>query len=266
MSSKFKVQSSKLEESAGSAAPAGGRPDFEPGTLNFELDVRDVRKSFRGPAGGAVEVLRGATLALKAGEAVAVVGASGAGKSTLLHVLCGLEAADSGGVSLGGFDIARAPEEDLARWRGREVGFVFQFPHLLADLSAEENVALPLLVARARWREARREAARMLDAVGLSGRAAHRPGELSGGEQQRVAVARALVRRPRLVLADEPTGNLDARHAAEVGTLLLTLCRARAACLVVATHNEQLARTCDRRLVLHDGRLHGEDPATQTQA
>jgi lipoprotein-releasing system ATP-binding protein len=127
-------------------------------------------------------------------------------------------------------------------------------------------VALPLLVARAPWREARREAARMLDAVGLSGRAAHRPGELSGGEQQRVAVARALVRRPRLVLADEPTGNLDARNAADVGALLLTLCRDVGACLVIATHNEQLARTCDRRLVLRDGLLHDEDPAAKTQA
>jgi len=266
MSSKFKVQSWKLEEPPGREGAAGGRPDFELGTLNFELLVSDVRKSFRDPAGGALEVLRGATLALRAGESLAVVGASGAGKSTLLHVLCGLEAADSGGLSLGGFDISRATEEELARWRGREVGFVFQFHHLLADLTAEENVALPLVLARARWREARREAARMLDAVGLAGRAAHRPGELSGGEQQRVAVARALVRRPRLVLADEPTGNLDARNAADVGTLLLTLCRDVAACLVVATHNEQLARTCDRRLVLRDGRLHDEGPATPTTA
>ena len=266
MSSEFKVQSSKSEEPAGRGGAAGRRPDFEPGTLNSELVVSDVRKSFRDPAGGALEVLRGATLALRAGEALAVVGASGAGKSTLLHVLCGLEGADSGDICMGGFDIARAPEEELARWRGREVGFVFQFHHLLADLSAEENVALPLLVARAPWREARREAARMLDAVGLSGRAAHRPGELSGGEQQRVAVARALVRRPRLVLADEPTGNLDARNAADVGTLLLILCRDAGACLVVATHNEQLARTCDRRLVLRDGRLHDEAPAAPASA
>ena len=150
MSSKFKVQSSKLEETEGPRVAVGGRPDFEPGTLNFELVVSDVRKSFRDPAGGALEVLRGASLAMKAGEALAVVGASGAGKSTLLHVLCGLEGADSGGVCLGGFDIARAPEEELARWRGREVGFVFQFHHLLADLSAEENVALPLLMAKSR--------------------------------------------------------------------------------------------------------------------
>jgi lipoprotein-releasing system ATP-binding protein len=217
--------------------------------------VEDVHKSFRDPAGGRLEVLRGVTFELGAGESLAVVGASGAGKSTLLHVLGGLERADCGDVTLGGLDISRATEEELARLRGREVGFVFQFHHLLPDLTAEENVALPMLVARESWREARRAARRLLDAVGLNARASHRPGELSGGEQQRVAVARALVRRPRLVLADEPTGNLDARNSEEAGALLLGLCREARACVVVATHNEGLARTCDRRLLLRDGRL-----------
>ena len=219
------------------------------------LVVEDVRKSFRDPAGGALEVLRGVSFELRAGEMAAVVGASGAGKTTLLQVLGGLEAADAGRVSLGEFDVTRASVAELARWRGREVGFVFQFHHLLADLSAEENVALPLLVARRGAREARRAAREMLERVGLAARARHAAGELSGGEQQRVAVARALVARPRLVLADEPTGNLDARTAEEVGALLFRLCRELRARVLVATHNERLAASCDRVLALSDGRI-----------
>jgi lipoprotein-releasing system ATP-binding protein len=202
-----------------------------------------------------LEVLRGVSFGLKAGEMAAVVGASGAGKTTLLHIVGGLEAADEGEARLGSFDITGADAAALARWRGTEVGFVFQSHHLLGDLSAEENVALPLLVARRGWREARAEARRMLARVGLDARTAHVAGELSGGEQQRVAVARALVTRPRLVLADEPTGNLDARTGDEVGALLLELCREARACVLVATHNERLARLCDRRMLLHEGRI-----------
>ena len=221
----------------------------------LELVAEGVRKSFREPSGGALEVLRGVSLKLNAGEAAAVVGASGAGKTTLLHVLGGLEAADEGGIKVGGFDVRRASPAELVRWRGREVGFVFQFHHLLADLSAEENVALPLLVARTRRREALTRARELLEEVGLARRLTHSAGELSGGEQQRVAVARALVTRPRLVLADEPTGNLDARTGAEVGALLLSLCRQARACALVATHNESLAGLCDRRLLLREGKL-----------
>jgi lipoprotein-releasing system ATP-binding protein len=217
--------------------------------------VSDLRKSFRDPSGGVVEVLRGVSFELRAGEMAAVVGASGAGKTTLLHVLGGLEAADGGSARLGAFDITAAGAAELARRRGREVGFVFQFHHLLADLSAEENVALPLLVARKGRREAGEAARRMLEKVGLSARLGHAVGELSGGEQQRVAVARALVTRPRLVLADEPTGNLDARTGDEVGALLLGLCCEARACVLVATHNERLARLCDRRMLLRDGRV-----------
>ncbi|MCA1632558.1 MAG: ABC transporter ATP-binding protein [Acidobacteria bacterium] len=212
-----------------------------------------MRKSFRNPSGGTLEVLRGVSFEARAGEMVALVGASGSGKTTLLHMLGGLEEADAGSARLDDFEILRAGRAELARFRGREVGFVFQFHHLLADLSAEENVALPLLVARRGWREARARAAEMLGAVGLAARAAHAAGELSGGEQQRVAIARALVTRPRLVLADEPTGNLDARTGAEVGALLADLSRASRACVLVATHNEELARTCDRRLLLREG-------------
>ncbi len=222
---------------------------------SFELVAKGVRKSFREPSGGVLEVLRGSSLRLSAGEAAAVVGASGSGKTTLLHVLGGLEAADAGSVRLGEFDVTRAPLSALVRWRGREVGFVFQFHHLLADLSAEENVALPLLVARESRREALTRARALLEKVGLGARLTHAAGELSGGEQQRVAVARALVARPRLVLADEPTGNLDARTGAEVGRLLISLCREARACVLLATHNESLASLCDRRLVLREGRL-----------
>jgi lipoprotein-releasing system ATP-binding protein len=223
--------------------------------LNSELAVEGVRKSFRDPSGGVLDILRGVSFEVRAGEMVAVVGASGAGKTTLLHVLGGLEAADAGLARLGDFRILCAGAAELARWRGREVGFVFQSQRLLADLSAEENVALPLLVARRGWREARARAREMLEAVGLASRAAHLAGELSGGEQQRAAVARALVTRPRLVLADEPTGNLDARTGEEVGALLLNLCRLQRACVLVATHNERLARLCDRVLRLRDGRI-----------
>ncbi|HEV2859515.1 MAG TPA: ABC transporter ATP-binding protein [Pyrinomonadaceae bacterium] len=219
------------------------------------LEVEGVGKTFRGPEGGAVEVLRGVTFALEEGEMAAVVGASGAGKTTLLHVVGGLEEADAGRARLGGFEITKASGAELAEWRGREVGFVFQSHRLLADLSAEENVALPLLVARRPRREALGEARAMLETVGLGERALHAAGELSGGEQQRVAVARALVRRPRLVLADEPTGNLDARTGEDVGRLLLELARQARACVLVATHNERLARLCDRRLTLRDGRV-----------
>ena len=221
----------------------------------FELFVEGVHKAFREPSGGVLGVLRGVSLRLGAGEAAAVVGASGAGKTTLLHVVGGLEAADEGSVRLNGFDVTRARVSELVRWRGREVGFVFQFHHLLADLSAEENVALPLLVARTGRREALGRARALLEQVGLGARLEHAAGELSGGEQQRVAVARALVARPRLVLADEPTGNLDPRTGEEVGRLLLSLCREARACVLLATHNESLAGLCGRRLVLRDGRL-----------
>jgi lipoprotein-releasing system ATP-binding protein len=219
------------------------------------LEVRELRKGYLSPSGAAFEVLRGVTFALAVGEMLAVMGASGAGKSTLLHLLGGLDAADGGSARLGRIELTRTRGAELARVRNEQVGFVFQFHHLLPDLSALENVALPLLVARRKPREASAAARAMLAAVGLSERAAHRPGELSGGEQQRAAIARALVHEPRLVLADEPTGNLDARTGAEIAALLSTLARTRRAAVVVATHNEQLAAACDRTLVLRDGRL-----------
>ena len=226
-----------------------------PSSRNFVLVVEGLRKSFRGPDGGVVEVLRGASLVLGAGEMAAVVGASGAGKTTLLHVLGGLERADGGAARLGDFDILGAGPSELARFRRRDVGFVFQTHHLLPDLSAEENVALPLLIGREWWDGARRAARELLASVGLAHRAAHPARELSGGEQQRVGLARALVTRPRLVLADEPTGNLDARTGEEVGALLAALARERGACALVATHNRELAARCDRIFELRGGVL-----------
>ena len=223
--------------------------------LQTSLEVRELRKAYASPTGAALEVLRGASFSLASGEMLAVVGASGAGKSTLLHLLGGLDTADGGSARLGETELTRADVAELARVRSEQVGFVFQFHHLLPDLSALENVALPLLVARRKSREARAAAGEMLEAVGLAGRASHRPGELSGGEQQRAAIARALVHAPRLVLADEPTGNLDARTGAGIAELLKTLARTRGTGVIVATHNEQLARACDRTLLLKDGRL-----------
>jgi lipoprotein-releasing system ATP-binding protein len=262
MSSKFQVQSSKSEDkttrvegSEPRVETTGASSNLELETLNLQLKVEDLRKSFRDPAGGALEVLRGVSFEVGAGEMAAVVGESGSGKTTLLHLIGGLEAADAGSARLGRFEITRASVSELARWRGREVGFVFQSHHLLADLSALENVALPLLVARRRKREALASAREMLSRVGLAERAAHAAGELSGGEQQRVALARALVTRPRLVLADEPTGDLDARNAEEIGALLLSLCREARARVLLATHSERLARLCDRVLTLREGRL-----------
>lgn len=236
-----------------------GGADTEARGRGAPLVVEGLLKSFRGPAGERLEVLGGASLAVEPGAAVAVVGASGAGKTTLLQVLGGLERADGGAARLGGFDILAAGGAALAAWRGREVGFVFQSHRLLADLSAEENVALPLRIARRGARESLAAAREMLARVGLAGRARHAAGELSGGEQQRVALARALVARPRLVLADEPTGNLDARTGREVSALLLELCRAADACLLIATHNQHLAAACGRTLTLREGRLQESD-------
>jgi lipoprotein-releasing system ATP-binding protein len=217
--------------------------------------VEGLRKSFRTPAGAELEVLRSVSFSAEAGEMVAVVGASGAGKSTLLHTLGGLEEVDAGVVRLGEFEISGASGARLSSFRNEAVGFVFQFHHLLPDLTAAENVALPLAIGRAKWGECLRSAGLALEAVGLKERAAHPIGQLSGGEQQRVAVARALVRTPRLVLADEPTGNLDAATGDEIGRMLRAYSRERAAVVVIATHNAQLAAACDRTLVLEGGRI-----------
>ena len=223
---------------------------------DFGLSVTDLRKSFLSPRGEKIEVLRGASFSAGAGEAVAIMGASGAGKSTLLHLLGGLEAADHGAIVAGKFAIDRASPAALARFRNEHVGFVFQFHHLLPDLTAAENVSLPLRILRTSPRQAMQRALQLLEEVGLDRRVADSVvGHLSGGEQQRVAVCRALITQPRLVLADEPTGNLDATTGDEIARSLISYARNRGALVIVATHNLALAETCDRTLVLRNGRL-----------
>jgi len=224
-------------------------------TLDSGLRVNGLRKSFSSPTGAPIKVLCGVSFSVVPGEAIAITGASGAGKSTLLHLLGGLEAADEGSIILGQVDITQTPATRLAEFRNHEIGFVFQFHHLLPDLTAVENVAMPLLIGRTPKPESLRRALQVLERLGLLERADHPISHLSGGEQQRVAVARALVKEPRLVLADEPTGNLDTPTADDIATALLAYARSRKAMIVIATHNERVAGLSHRTLVLAGGKL-----------
>lgn len=202
-----------------------------------------------------VTVFEGLSVEIGSGEMVAIVGPSGAGKSTLLHLLGGLDRPSSGRVKMGEFDIFKLSDVDLARFRNREIGFIFQFHHLLPEFSAVENAMMPLLIGRRPPNEAREKALRLLESVGLGERADHRPGELSGGEQARVALARALVASPRLLLADEPTGDLDSKTSESIHNLLKEVHQSQKLTSVIVTHNERLASICDRVLHLEDGRL-----------
>ena len=202
-----------------------------------------------------LQVLRDVSLDLGLGEMVTIIGASGAGKSTLLHCLGTLDLPTRGTILFGDTDITRLSPPELSSFRNRTIGFVFQFHHLLGEFTALENAMMPALIGRIPHREARDRASEMLAAVGLSHRLAHRPGELSGGEQQRVAIARALVMRPQLLLADEPTGNLDMRTSDEVHDLLFRLNDEHKMTLLVVTHNMDLARKVPRRIRMEDGRL-----------
>jgi lipoprotein-releasing system ATP-binding protein len=264
LSPKSKVQSPKSEDNPSALRANGlegqaGEPNVGRWTLDVGLRVSDLRKSFTAPTGERIEVLRSVSFSASAGEVIAIMGASGAGKSTLLHLLGGLEAPDHGSIVVGGFAIDAAGAAALARWRNSRVGFVFQFHHLLSDLTAAENVSLPLRIARTNAREAMRRAGELLREVGLDSRtSASVVGHLSGGEQQRVAVCRALITRPALVLADEPTGNLDTTSGDELARSLVSYARDHRALVIIATHNPALAEICDRTLVLRDGRLvHG---------
>ena len=219
------------------------------------LEARAIRKVYVSGDGQPLEVLRGVDVEAHRGEFVAIVGASGAGKSTLLHLLGALDGPTGGDVWLDGSRYADLDERGQAELRNRKLGFVFQFHHLLREFTAFENVMMPLLIGGMAPRQARSRAEEMLSQVGLAGRMSHRPAELSGGEQQRCAVARALVHDPSLVLADEPSGNLDHANSDRLHEVFFRLAREYETAVVVVTHNRQLAGRADRILLLDDGRL-----------
>jgi len=219
------------------------------------LEAVDLTKTFVGGDGGLLTVLDGVSLQVEQGEMVAIVGASGAGKSTLLHLLGALDRPTRGRVLIRGTALDGVDDESLAKLRNRSVGFVFQFHHLLREFSALENVAIPLRIGGWDSVKASRRAAELLDRVGLGGRMSHRPSALSGGEQQRTAVARALAVDPAIVLADEPSGNLDHANAERLHDLFEELSRDLEIAMVIVTHNRALASRADRVLLLEDGRL-----------
>lgn len=217
--------------------------------------LTNVHKSYEKRTGD-VEVLRGLDFEMKNGEAVGIYGASGVGKSTFLHILGGLDKPDIGSVFSEGTDIYNMGEKWLARFRNKTVGFVFQFYYLLPEFNSVENVMMPKLISGVQTKAARDEAEYMLEKVGLKGRLSHRPGELSGGEQQRVAIARALIMKPRVILADEPTGNLDEETGSKVFSLLMDIKKEVNAGLVLVTHNPEILKSMERKLELKGGRLH----------
>ena len=210
--------------------------------------ARDIHKSF-----GALKVLKGISLDAREGEIISIIGASGAGKSTLLHILGTLDKPDQGEVELNRQVLNRMPERRLSGLRNREIGFVFQFHHLLPEFTALENISIPAFIARNSHGEAIRKAMELLRYMSLDDRAHHKPSELSGGEQQRVAVARALVNNPRVILADEPSGNQDSQSARELHKLFFALRDQFRQTYIIATHNEELAGMADRKLTIRDG-------------
>jgi len=213
--------------------------------------AQNIHKSF-----GTLKVLKGISLEVKKGEIISIVGASGAGKSTLLHILGTLEKADTGSIELDGILLNQLTDRKMAEFRNRHFGFVFQFHHLLPEFTALENVCIPAFIARRKKREAERKGTEILEFMNLKERLHHKPSELSGGEQQRVAVARALINDPSLVLADEPSGNLDSASAVELHKLFFQLRDTFNQTYVIVTHNTELADMADRKLTIKDGIIH----------
>lgn len=221
----------------------------------WALEVEHLVKTYRDAAGRETPVLKDVSFTVAAGEVVAVTGASGSGKSTLLHAAGGLDAFDGGRILIAGTDIARLTEKERDRLRNEKLGFVYQFHHLLPELTALENAAMPLLIRRIADAEAKRKAAELLTAVGLKERLNHLPGEMSGGERQRTAIARALIGTPACLLADEPTGNLDAETAQSVFDILIENAQRTGSAAVIVTHDATLAARCDRVLTLKMGSI-----------
>ena len=222
--------------------------------MSSVLACRQLGKTFD-EGNVALEILRGVDFNVEPGERIAIMGASGSGKSTLLHLLGGLDEPSSGDISIAGQSLGALSPVQLGRLRNRELGFVYQFHHLLPEFTALENVAMPLLIRGVRPADAREQAIALLERVGLSERTTHKPGELSGGERQRAAVARALVTRPACILADEPTGNLDRQNAEQVFSLMMELNRELSTSLLLATHDPLIAERMDRVVQLEDGHL-----------
>ena len=218
-------------------------------TPSSSIILRNITKSF-----GSLQVLKGIDLDIAQGEVVSIVGPSGAGKTTLLQIMGTLERADSGSIIINGTDISSLKNQALARFRNQHIGFVFQFHQLLPEFTALENITIPALIAGRSQREARQRAEELLDFMGLADRAAHKPAELSGGEKQRVAVARALVNRPAVILADEPSGSLDSANKAELHALFFRLRDEMGQTFVIVTHDEELAKTTDRTIQMKDGK------------
>ena len=231
-------------------SPAGDRAGGAP-----PLEARGLHRTYSGLAGPELHILRGVDFTLDWGEAVAIVGASGSGKSTLLHLLGALDRPSAGSVRVGGTDIATLSDEEAAELRNKRIGFVFQFHHLLRDFTALENVMVPALIRGDSPKAAKSRAAALLDQVGLGARLGHKPRELSGGEQQRVAVARSLVNEPHILLADEPTGDLDTSTSRDVQDLLFEMRERHGVALAVVTHNRELAAKAERVLRLREGVL-----------